>query len=96
MYRRESWTVIKVSEQALRTFEGKVLWKIYGPTREKGGWCIKRIKYSYELYILYNAPEMVKTVKLGRLRWLGHLTRENKTSSHRKLTFPKPKSTRRA
>jgi hypothetical protein len=44
----------------------------------------------------YNAPEIAKTVKLGRLRWLGHLTRANETSPCRTLTFPKPKGTRRA
>jgi hypothetical protein len=29
---------------------------------------------------MYISPEIVKTVKLGRLRWLGHLTRANETS----------------
>jgi hypothetical protein len=38
----------------------------------------------------------VKTVKLGRLRWLGHLTRANEISPCRKLTFSKPEGTRRA
>jgi hypothetical protein len=37
----------------------------------------------------------VKTVKLGRLRWLGHLTRANKISPCWKLTFSKPEGTRR-
>jgi hypothetical protein len=39
---------------------------------------------------------LVKTVKLGRLRWLGHLTRANEISPCRKLTFSKPQGTRRA
>jgi hypothetical protein len=55
--------VLKWDEQNLRTFKRKVLLrKIYGPTREKEG---RRIKYNYELYDLYNAPETVTTVKLG-------------------------------
>jgi hypothetical protein len=77
----------------LRIFERKVLRRIYGPTREKEGW---RIKDSHELYDLYRNPEIVKTVKLGRLRWLGHLTRANEISPCRKLTFSKPEGTRRA
>jgi hypothetical protein len=58
------------------TFENKALRKIYGPTIKKEEW---QIKYNYELYDLYNTPEIVRTVKLGRLRWLGHLTRANET-----------------
>jgi hypothetical protein len=37
----------------------------YGPAKEKEGW---GIKYSYELYYLYNAPVVVKTVKMGRFK----------------------------
>jgi hypothetical protein len=37
----------------------------------------------------------VKTVKLWRLKWLGHLARTNETSPLRKATFYNPKGTRR-
>jgi hypothetical protein len=33
---------------------------------------------------VYNALEIIKTLKLGRLRWLGHLTRANETSPNLK------------
>jgi hypothetical protein len=51
---------------------------------------------NYELYEFYNAPAIVKTVKLVGLRWLGYLTRANETSPCRKLTFSKPEGTSRA
>jgi hypothetical protein len=89
----ESWTLTKRDEEKFRIFKRKVLRIIYGPTREKEGW---RIKYNNELYNLYKNPEIVKTVKLGRFRWLGHLTRANEISPYRKLTFSKPEGTRRA
>jgi hypothetical protein len=57
------------------------------------GW---RIKNNHELYELYNVPEIVKTVKLGRLRWQGHLTRRNEISPCNKVTFSNPEGTRRA
>jgi hypothetical protein len=38
---------------------------------------------------------IVQTVKLGRLRWLGHLTRANEKSPRRKLTLSKPKGKRK-
>jgi hypothetical protein len=62
----------------------KILREIHGLTTEKDGW---GIIYKYEI---------VKTVKLGRLGWLGHLTGANETSSCRKLTFSKPESTMKA
>jgi hypothetical protein len=45
---------------------------------------------------VYNAPEIVKTVKLVKLWWLGHLTRAKERSPCRKLTFSKPEGTRKA
>jgi hypothetical protein len=86
IYGSESWTLTKGDEEKLRIFERKVLRRIYRPTREKEEW---RIKYNHELYDLYKNPEIVKTVKLGRLRRLGHLTRANAISPCRKLTFSK-------
>jgi hypothetical protein len=88
-YGSESWILTNGDEQKLRTFERNVLRKIYGPIRDEELW---RIKYSHQLYDLYNAPEVVETVKLGRLRWLGHLTRANETSPLRKHNFPSPKA----
>jgi hypothetical protein len=44
----------------------------------------------------HNAPEIAKTVELGRLRWLGHLIRENETSPCKELTFSKPEGLRRS
>jgi hypothetical protein len=55
-----------------------------GKQEKKEGW---RIKYNYGLYDLYNVPEIVNDIELGRLRWLGHLTRANKTYPCRKLNF---------
>jgi hypothetical protein len=93
IYGSESWTLTKGDEEKLRIFERKVLRRIYGPTREKEE---LRIKYNHELYDLYKNPETVKTVKLGSLRWLGHLTRAKEISPCRKLTFSKHEGTGRA
>jgi hypothetical protein len=93
IYGSESWTLTKGDEERFRILERKVLRRIYGPTREKEGW---QLKYNHELYDLNKNPEIVKTVKLGGLRWLGHLTIANDISPCRKLTFSKPEGTRRA
>jgi hypothetical protein len=46
-YGAEMWTLTLTEENALRKFERKVLWKIYGPVMDKGVW---RIRYNFELY----------------------------------------------
>lgn len=51
---------------------------------------------SGSLYNLCNDPEIVKTIKLGRLRWVEHLARASETSPYRKLIFSKPEGTKRS
>jgi hypothetical protein len=53
------------------------------------------IRHNHELYKLYNEPDIVKVIKVGRLRWLGHLFRMQEQNSYRKLTLHNPEGTRR-
>jgi hypothetical protein len=77
----------------LRIFERRILLKrIYGPVKESGIW---RSRYNHELYKLYNEPDIVKVIKVGRLRWLGHLFRMQEQNPCRKLTPHKPEGARR-
>ena len=45
---------------------------ICGPVKVNGIW---RQVYSNEPYTLYDELGMVKLIKVGRLRWLGHYFR---------------------
>jgi hypothetical protein len=47
------------------------------------------------LYKLYSEPATVRAIKLGILRWLGHLFRMQELDPCRKLTLHKPERTRR-
>jgi hypothetical protein len=49
LYGSESWTLNKDNEERLKTFERKILRKIYGPVNEGEIW---RIRYNNELYKL--------------------------------------------
>jgi hypothetical protein len=51
--------------------------------------------YNHELYGLYNEPHIVKVIKVGHLRWRGHLFRMQEQKPSRKLTLQKPDGTRR-
>ena len=46
--------------------------------------------YNNELYALCDELDIVKVIKIGRLRWLGHLFRMQKLDPCRKLTLLKP------
>jgi hypothetical protein len=54
----------------LQIFERRILRMIYGPVNNNGTWKMRHIN---ELYTFYNEPDIVKVVKTGKLRWLGHL-----------------------
>jgi len=33
--------------------------------------------YNFELYRIYQGPDIVRSIKIGRLRWMGHVMRMN-------------------
>jgi hypothetical protein len=68
----ESWPLKRRDENMLRIFERRILRRIYGQIKESGIW---RSRYNHELYTLYNEPDIVKVVKVVRLRCLGLLLR---------------------
>jgi hypothetical protein len=73
-------------------FERRILRIIHGPFNDNGVW---RTFYINEFYALYDELDIVKVVKIGRLRWLGHLFRMQELDPRRKLIRFKPEGTRR-
>jgi hypothetical protein len=61
-------------ERRLRVFENRLLRKIFGPKRDEGieEW---RKLHNEELNNLYCSPNIVRVIKLRRLRWAGHAAR---------------------
>jgi hypothetical protein len=54
-----------------------------------------RPRYNHEPCKLFNEPDIVNVIKVGRLRWLGHLPRMQERNPCRKLTLNNPECTRR-
>jgi hypothetical protein len=59
-------------EHRFRVSENTVLRRIFGPKREKdGSW--KKL-HNDELHSPYSSPNIVRVIKLRRMRWMGHGT----------------------
>jgi hypothetical protein len=59
----ETWTLTKADERALELFERKFLRSTFGAVRDKGQW---RRRYNFELYKLYDDPDLVKCIKIKK------------------------------
>ena len=67
LYGCETWSLTLREERKLRVFENKVLRRIYGPRRDEvtGDW---RRLHNEELNDLYCSPNIVRVIKLRRMR----------------------------
>jgi hypothetical protein len=74
MYECETWSLTLREEHRLRVFENRVLRRIFGPKRDHatGDW---RKLHNEELHNLYSSPNIIRMIKLKRMRWAGHLAR---------------------
>jgi hypothetical protein len=71
-YGSETWTLTKLDENLLRSFERKILRKIYGLVQEGDTW---RIRYNEEVNRFIKGKDIAKFIKAQRIRWLGHVKR---------------------
>lgn len=94
-YGSESWCMTQKQEQCLLTFERKVLRTIFGPVfdQNQNRW---RRRFNHELMQLYKEPDIVRTTKINRLRWLGHVQRMGESRVPKKLLKTKPEGKRSA
>jgi hypothetical protein len=70
LYGCETWSLTLKEERRLRVVENRVLRRILGPKRDEvtGEW---REVHNEELKGLYSLPNIVRVIKLRRLRWAG-------------------------
>src|SRR5215469_8501273 len=73
LYGCETWSLSLREERRLRGFENRVLRRVFGPKRDQvtGEWR----KLHEELRDLYSLPNILRVVKLRRMRWAGHVAR---------------------
>jgi len=74
LYGCETWSFILRDECRLRVFENRVLRRIFWRKRDEvtGEWRELQIE---ELSDLYSSPNIIRVIKLRRVRWVGHVAR---------------------
>jgi hypothetical protein len=77
----------------LRVFENRVLRRIFGPKRDKvtGGW---RKLHNEELHGLYSSLSIVRVIKVGRMRWAGHVARMREVRGAYNILVRRPEGRR--
>ena len=91
-YGSEAWCMTQRDEQTLLVFERRILRSIFGGIKVDNNW---RRRFNHELYQLYNEPDIVKYIKINRLRWLGHVQRMEEERVPLKLLNTNPDGNRR-
>ncbi|XP_039295565.1 uncharacterized protein LOC120353987 [Nilaparvata lugens] len=79
-------------EGLLRRFERKILRRIFGAIKEGDAY---RQRHNAELYDLYGNKDIVMAIKLGRLRWAGHVIWADDNSPIKQILQAKPEGKRR-
>ena len=90
-YASETWTLTKRDQSSLNIFERKILRRIYGPIKDGNIW---RRRYNSELYALYQDVDVVRSIKVSRLHWLGHIQRMDHQSLEKMAVMTDPKGRR--
>ena len=93
LYGCETWSLTLREERKLRVFENMVLRTIFGPRRDEvtGEW---RRLHNEELNDLYCSPNIVRVIKLRRMRWTGHVARMGEERGAYRVLVEKPEEKR--
>jgi len=80
-------------ERKLRVFENMVLRRVFVPRIDEvtGEW---RRLHNEELNDLYSSPNVVRVIKLRRMRWVGHVARMGKEMRVYRILVGKPEGRR--
>jgi hypothetical protein len=70
-------------------FENRVLRGILGLKRDEviGGW---RKIHSFELHNLYSSPNIIRMIKLGRMKWTRHIARMGEKRNANRILVREP------
>jgi hypothetical protein len=79
-------------DHGLRIFENRVLRRIFGPKREVDGSCRKL--HNDEVHNLCSSPNIVRVIKVRKLRWAGLVARMEEGRGVYRVLVGKPEGKR--
>ena len=87
------WSLTLREERKLMVFENMVLRRIFGPRSDEvtGEW---RRLHNEGLNDLYSSPNIVRVIKLRRIRWAGHVARMGEERGAYRVLVGKPEGKR--
>ena len=91
-YAAETMNITKSDEEKIKIFERQMIRKIYGPKVVSDDHV--QILMNHEIDKILDGDDIVKNMKVQRLRWYGHIMRMNKNRLVRKITEWKPRTSR--
>ncbi|CAI6370214.1 unnamed protein product [Macrosiphum euphorbiae] len=91
-YGAETWTLSKADSNRFKIFERKIIRKIYGVVNEEGRW---RIWSNNEIEWILENKNIVKFIKSGTIRWLGHVERIYEEKIPKRVMLARMEGTRR-
>jgi hypothetical protein len=93
LYGCETWSLTLREEHRLRTFENRVLRRIFGPKGDEvtGEW---RKLHNGELHNLYSSADIIRQIKSKRMRWAGHVARMGEGRNVYRVLVGKPEGKR--
>ena len=74
LYGCETWSPILKEERRLSVFENRVLRRIFGPKRDEVTGELGKLR-TEELNDPYSSSDIVRVIKLRKMRWEGHVAR---------------------
>jgi len=77
----ETWSRTFRKERRLRVLENRVLSRIFGPKRDDVTREWRKLHYE-ELNDLYSLPNIVRVIKLRRIRWVWHVERMGRRDAY--------------
>jgi hypothetical protein len=93
LYGCETWSVTLREEQRLRVFENRVLGRIFRPKRDEatGEW---RRLHNEELNDLYSSPNIIRVIKLRRMKWVRHVAGVGEKTAAYRILVGRPEGRR--
>ena len=87
----DTWILSVRDINNFSAFERQILRKILGPTGSKEGW---RIRSNNELQKSRKGDDIVEYIKAQRIKWWGHLNRNEDTDLVKEITYWNPTTIR--